>query len=309
MSLTKLTSQTRRSYVYLALCILTWASIPVTSKKALAGLDPWQFLFYSTVLSFLALGAVMLTRGKWRELPRYSIRQYGIMAGLGALGCYLYYVLLYAALARTTAAEGFILAYTWPILVLLLAVVILREPLTARKLVAILISFLGIIVIVTQGRMVTVQFTSLSGDLLALGGATAFALFSVLGKGYNFDQTIAVFVYFAAALMAALASAPFFSTLVWPSRQVWPWLIYNGLLVNGVSYIWWFKALEHGETHVISNALYLTPFVALVYIWLLLDEPIHASALVGLLIIVAGIGVQSVGARGGKRAAGQVGEG
>ncbi len=295
----EMTSQTRRSYVYLALCILTWASIPVTSKKALAALDPWHFLFYSTILSFLALGGVMLARGKWRELPCYSIRQYGIMAGLGVLGCYLYYVLLYAALARTTAAEGFILAYTWPILVLLLAVIILREPLTARKLVAILISFAGIIVIVTQGRMVTVQFTSLPGDLLALGGATAFALFSVLGKGYNFDQTIAVFVYFMAALIVALASAPFLSPLVWPPHQVWPWLIYNGLLVNGVSYIWWFNALEYGETHIISNVLYLTPFVALVYIRLLLDEPIHASALVGLLIIVAGIGLQSISLSGG----------
>lgn len=291
-------SQTRRSYVYLILCILTWASIPVASKKALAGLDSWQFLFYSTILSFLALGGAVLTQGKQRDFSRYAIRDYGIMAGLGFLGCYLYYVLLYAALARTTATEGFILAYTWPILILILAVIILGEPLTVRKLIAILISFAGIIVIVTQGRIFSVQFTSLSGDLLALSGAAAFALFSVLGKGYNFDQTIAVFVYFVAALIVVLISTPFLTSLVWPSRAVWPWLIYNGLLVNGISYIWWFKALEHGETHVISNALYLTPFVALVYIRLLLDEPIHASALIGLLIIVTGISFQSMGPSG-----------
>lgn len=288
-------SQTRRAYVYLALCILTWASIPVASKKVLAGLDAWQFLFYSTIFSFLALGGVMVAQGKQRQLSRYAIRDYGIMAGLGVLGCYLYYVLLYAALARTTAAEGFILAYTWPILILILAVIILGEPLTARKLIAILISFAGIIVIVTQGRIFSVQFTSLPGDLLALSGAAAFALFSVLGKGYNFDQAIAVFVYFATALIAVLISTPFLTSLVWPSRTVWPWLIYNGLLVNGISYIWWFKALEHGETHVISNALYLTPFVALIYIRLLLDDPIHASAIMGLLIIVAGIGLQAMG--------------
>ena len=290
-----MTRRTHRAYAYLTLCILTWASIPVASKKALAGLDSWQFLFYSTILSFLALGGVLLAQGKRRNLSRYAIRDYGIMAGLGFLGCYLYYVLLYAALARTTAAEGFILAYTWPILVLILAVILLGEPLTARKLIAIFISFVGIVVIVTQGRIFSVQLTSLPGDLLALAGAGAFALFSVLGKGYNFDQTIAVFVYFTAALIAVLVSAPFFTTLVWPSRPIWPWLIYNGLLVNGVSYIWWFKALEHGDTPIISNALYLTPFVALIYIWLLLDEPVHASALIGLLIIVAGIGLQSMG--------------
>jgi len=280
----------------LALCILVWASIPVASKKILVEFDHLQMLFYSTIFSFLVSGALLLAQGKQRQFHRYSARDYGIMAGLGFLGCHLYYFLLYGALALTTAAEGFILAYTWPIMIMILAVIILREPLTVRKIAGIFISFFGIVVIVTQGSIVTVQLTSLRGDLLALAGALSFALFSVLGKRYKFDQTISVFVFFATALLLVLITAPATSGIPWPSAKIWPWLLYNGLLVNGVSYIWWFKALEHGKTHIISNALYLTPFVSLVYIWLLLDEPIMASALLGLLIIITGIALQSIGA-------------
>ena len=76
--------------------------------------------------------------------------------------------------------------------------------------------------------------------------------------------------------------------------SVWPWLIFNGVLVNGITYIFWFKALENGDTFVISNALYLTPFLSLVYIYYWLEEPVLPSAVAGLLVIVAGIGVQAV---------------
>lgn len=291
--LRQLPGEQRRAYLYLGLCILVWASIPVASKKALVELDNMQLLFYSTIFSFLVLAAVLVAQGKHRHLRRYGRADYAMMALLGFLGCYLYYLLLYGALALTTAAEGFILAYTWPILVLILAVLILREPITVRKVIAVAISFIGIVVIVTQGQIGAVQFTSLRGDLLALAGALSFALFSVLGKRYSFDQTTAVFVYFGAALALALFTLPLLAPIPWPSPAVWPWILYNGALVNGVSYIWWFKALEHGETHIISNALYLTPFVSLIYIWLLLDEPFAVSALAGLVIIVAGIGLQT----------------
>ncbi len=282
-----------RSYLYLALCILLWAAIPVASKKILAELDNLQMLFYSTALSALAIGGVLLARGGISALARVRPAEVRQMALLGFLGAYLYYVLLYAAFARTTAVEGFILAYTWPILVSLLAVIFLGEALTGRKVVAVAVSFLGVVVIVTQGQLTSVSFTSLGGDLLALSGALVFALFSVLGKGKRFDPTLAAFVYFLAALVCVTVTLLLFSRPVWPSPAVWPWLLLNGLLINGITYIFWFKALEHGETFVVSNALYLTPFLSLLYIALLLDEPVRPSAVMGLAIILAGIVLQS----------------
>lgn len=293
-------SPQRISYLNLALCILLWASIPVASKKILVEMTNVQMLFWSTLFSFLVLAGVLLIQGKARLLPRYKVSDYGLMGLLGFLGAYLYYVLLYGALDLTSAAEGFILAYTWPILVSLLAVALLREKLTGRKVIAIAISFFGVVVIVTQGRIVSVAFTSLQGDLLALAGAFVFALFSVLGKRARFDPTVSATVYFAVALVAVAAHLllPAFpgngQGLRLPSAAAWPWLLYNGVLVNGITYVFWFKALEHGDTFVISNALYLTPFLSLVYVYYFLEEPVLPSAVVGLLVIVVGIGVQAV---------------
>jgi len=296
------------SYFNLALCILFWASIPVASKKILVEMTNVQMLFWSTLFSFGVMAVVLAAQGKTGLPARYRARDYGWMGLLGFLGAYLYYVLLYGAFARTTAAEGFILAYTWPILVSLLAVLLLGEKLTGRKALGIGISFFGVLVIVTQGKIVSVAFTSLAGDLLALAGAFVFALFSVLGKRARYDQTVSATVYFAVALVAVAATLLLTDDIPWPSAAVWPWLLYNGVLVNGITYVFWFKALENGDTFVISNALYLTPFLSLVYVYYWLEEPILPSAVAGLLVIVAGIGVQAARSRVSPLAAGQSGQ-
>lgn len=280
------------SYLYLAISILLWASIPVASKKILMELNNFQMLFYSTILSVLLLTVILFAQKKTARLRSYSLKDYGIMIFLGFLGTYLYYVLLYGAFSLTTAAEGFILAYTWPLLVLVLAFVILREKVTARKIIAILMGFLGIILIVTHGKPWTFSITNVKGDALALFGALVFALFSILGKKFRYDQTISVFVYFLSAMVFITVTVLLFYPIPMPSLKVWPWLIYNGFFVNGISYIFWFKTLEHGETHIISSALYLTPFLSLLYIFIFLDEKILLSSFAGLIIIVSGITIQ-----------------
>lgn len=280
-------------YIYLALCIIFWASIPVTSKKILVELNNLQMLFYSTIFSFLVLGIILLIQKKHKIMKQISRKDYLNMAFLGFLGTYLYYVLLYGAFALTTAQEGFILAYTWPILFLLLAFVILKEQVTLKKILAILISFFGIIIIVTQGKISSLALTNFSGDLLALSGAFVFALFSILGKKHNFDKTIGAFIYFFSALIFITITVFIFSPPKIPSPNIWLWLLYNGILVNGVTYVWWFQALEKVDTHIISTSLYLTPFISLIYIWLFLDEKILFSSIIGLVVIVIGILLQS----------------
>ena len=283
-----------RSYFYLGLCIISWALIPVVSKKMLIELDNLQILFYSTIFSVLSMICILIYQNKFSLFKKYSSFDYLNMAWLGFLGTYLYYILLYGAFALTSASEGFILAYTWPILVLVLAFILLKERVTIKKIISILISFMGIWVIVSKGNLSSLNFSSLNGDLLALAGAFVFALFSVLGKKSKYDQVISVFIYFLTALFLLVPTIFLFSSLKLPSLEIWPWIVLNGLLVNGISYVFWFKALEYGDTSVLTNTLYLTPFTSLLFITLFLGEPILISSVIGLLIVVTGIFLQSM---------------
>lgn len=279
-------------YMNLVFCILLWASIPVATKKMLVELDNFQILFYSTALSTLVMGIIVLAKKKVKTMREYRAVDYRKMFTLGILGNFLYYIFLYGALDKTTASEGFILAYTWPMLVVVLSFFILKEKATMGKVLGILISFIGIIVITTKGDFMDFQLTNLLGDAMAVLGAVTFALFSVLGKKQNYDKTVSVFVFFLAAFICLIPTVLIFSDFVWPSSEVWKWLIYNGVFVNGISYVFWFKALERGKTHIVSNMLYLTPFISLVYIYFFLNEKILLSSFAGLVIIVFGILIQ-----------------
>ncbi len=276
-------------YINLMLCVLLWAFVPVVTKKTLVELDHLQFLLYSTIFSLLIIGVFFIKQKKYKLIKVYKPKSLLNMLFLGMLGNYFYYVFLYAAIDHTTASEGFILAYTWPMLVLILSFVILKEKVTAKKILGVITSFVGIIIITTKGDITGFTFTSVYGDALALIGAFTFALFSVLGKKNTYDRIFSVFMYYVAALIFIVPTVFFASSFVLPSKDIIIWVLINGFFVNGISYLFWFNALDRVKTQMISSLLYLTPFVSLIYIKIFLDEPILISAIIGLCIIVIGV--------------------
>lgn len=202
-------------------------------------------------------------------------------------------MILYGAFSIASAQEVFILAYTWPIMVVILGFFILKEQPTLKKLIAIIVSFIGILIIVTNGHLSNINFSNLKGDLLALLYAFVFALFSVLGKKFRYDQTFSAMIFFLSALVFMVPTIFVLSNIKLPISDVWFWLFLNGFFINGITYIFWFKALK-APTHIVSNLLYLTPFLSLVYIHIFLGDKILISSFVGLVIIASGIIIQSV---------------
>ncbi len=280
-----------RAYVYVILCIVSWALIPVCSKKVLIGMNNFAMLLFSNFISFITLGIYITFEKKWGVLKRYATKDYLYMSFLGILGSFVYYILLYGAFSMATAQEVFIINYLWPVLVVIFAVFILNEQLTPVKIISILISFTGVVIIVTKGNMLSISFGSIKGDIMAFFGAVSFSLFSVLGKRVKYDDTIAVFVYFLAAFVVSLAFTPF-SSIEKVNVSIAVWLVINGVFANGISYIFWFYALKKGNIHIVSNAVYLTPFVALLFISLFLKEKIYTYSLVALTFIISGILLQ-----------------
>jgi drug/metabolite transporter (DMT)-like permease len=282
-----------KAYIYTAICIISWALIPVCSKKVLSGMDVFSMMLFSNLISSVTMAFYLKISNKLPLLSKYSPKDYLYMIFLGFLGTFLYYILLYGAFSVASAQEVFIINYLWPILVVIFAVFILKERLTLIKIVSISISFLGVVIIATKGRFDLSNFGSIMGDLLALLGAASFASFSVLGKGSKYDNTIAVFVYFASSFVFSFICAPFMHPLNLNISVVF-WLIINGIFVNGISYLFWFNALKLGKTHIVSNLVYLTPFVSLLFISIFLNEKIHIYSFEALVLIILGIAIQSL---------------
>jgi drug/metabolite transporter (DMT)-like permease len=129
----------------------------------------------------------------------------------------------------------------------------------------------------------------------AAAGAFFWGLFSVQNKRRRFDALPAMWMYNLGALPLFTAVALLASPLVWPTTRSWLLLLGLGGVVNGCSYLFWILALREGDTAGIANVVYLTPFLALVYLAVFRKQPVTAVQLFALLLVVSGPVLQRVG--------------
>jgi drug/metabolite transporter (DMT)-like permease len=281
-------------YLYLAVPILLWSATPLLVTELSKSIPVFEINFISTAFSIAALALVCVASGKWHYLGKYSAKDYRIMTLMGVTGIFPYTTLYYLAFSLAPASAGNIniVNYLWPIWILVLSAFLLKEPLTWRKLAGVLLSFAGVYLIVSGGAPVGFQAQNSLAYVSAGCGAFFWALFSVISKRTNYDALSSMVIYNAAALVCFFLVAILFSKPVMPSGRSWLLLLLLGGCVNGFGYLSWILALRKGATAKIANAVYLTPFVALVYLFLFRGHPITLIQLLSLALILAGPLVQ-----------------
>ena len=271
-----------------SICVLLWALIPVVSKLGQTELDNHQFLFWSSLISFLVLFLTVAVKGQIRMYRMIPLRQYLFLFLLGMLGTYLYYLLLYLGYAQAQGMEVLVVQYSWPILIVLLSLFVLKETLTIRKVAAILCGFAGVLIVLTKGDFRLVRFSSLEVILWVLAGAFCFALFSVLSKTVKIDPVLASSIYFYTAVTASLLSMMFFSEWQLPTASEWMPVILNGVLVNGFSYVFWILALHATSASFVAPFTYLTPILSAIYLVVFFGEPFLPAYGAGLALVLGG---------------------
>jgi drug/metabolite transporter (DMT)-like permease len=279
------------SYLYVSLSVILWGSTAAVAKLLLRDMSSLQILFYTSLISAVSLFVIILFQKKLQLIKTYTKSDYWKFMYMGFLGIFLYYIFLFQGLTYAPAQEAFIVNYTWPIWVIIFAILILKEKIGLRKIVAILLGFIGVYFVATKGEFIGIE--NLRGDLFALAGAVAYGLFSVLTKKHNYEKfTSMMFYNIFTFIFIAITSIFFFEVPTIESQQVLG-LLWLGVMTSSLAHIFWFLALKHGDTAKMSGIIYLTPFVSLVYIFILLKESILISSVTGLIIIVAGILLQS----------------
>ena len=280
--------------IYVLICIALWALIPVVSKTGQTRLDNHQFLFWSSLISFLVLSGTAGLRGKFTDFKRISLREYLGIFVLGLLGTYIYYLFLYLGYAEAVGLEVLVVQYTWPLLIVILSLLILRERLNIRKIVSVILGFSGVVLVITRGDFTGIHVSNPRVILLVLAGAFCFALFSVLSKNVGHDALVVNSLYFLAALGASFISMMILSDFALPTKgEILP-VILNGVLVNGFSYLFWIVALQSTEASYLAPFTFITPALSALYLILFFNEPVHWSTFAGLAAVIIGGLINSI---------------
>ncbi|MFA5645547.1 MAG: DMT family transporter [Candidatus Ratteibacteria bacterium] len=283
------------AYLLVGLAILFWASSPAVGKILLSTLNPFQLLFYALLFCLLFMLAIFFIQGKLSDLKDISKEKSGKRLLLGITGTLLYEIFYYGSLSLLRAQETLIINYLWPIFVVIFARIVLGEKFSPFDGISFTLAFIGLFLSITQGRRGEFSPGSIWGVLLALGAAISYGIFSILSKKFHRDNAVDIFYSFLFAwciVAVYLGITEGFSPL---SAQEVTLLLFVGITNYALAYFCWIQAIKRGKTAIISLLIYLTPFVAIIYIRIFLKEIISLWSLLGLSLIVFGIILKIVG--------------
>jgi drug/metabolite transporter (DMT)-like permease len=287
-------SNNSKAYFFTILAILFWATSATAFKIALAYVEPFQLLFFSLLFSTLVLFLVLFLKKKVYLIKKVNRKNIFHAAALGFLNPFLYYIILFKAYDLLPGQIAMSLNYGWPIALMLLSVPILKQKLSLRQIVAIFISFLGAVIIATRGSFNVLGGLSILGISLALASTIIWAVFWLFNTKDGQDPVLKLFLGFLFGLVYTALVSPVFGGIGVPEHGAWLPLIYIGLFEMGITFVLWLMALSLSSSAAkVGNMIYMTPFLSLLVLNMVLDEAIYTSTFWGLILIVAGIGLQA----------------
>ncbi len=272
---------------------MLWSTIASAFKISLRYIDILPLLFYASIVSSVFLFLYLLFLKKLNLLKALSKKDYLHSALLGFLNPFLYYVILLNAYSILKAQEALTLNFIWPIMLVLLSIPLLHQRIKLRSILAIIISFIGVFIIATEGDILGFRFTSTVGVLLAVSSAVIWALFWIYNVKDKRDEAVGLFLNFAFGSVFIFLSMLFFAKVEIPNLNGILGAAYIGLCEMGIAFLIWLKALKLSKTTAnVANLVYLAPFLSLVVISFAVGEQILFSTIIGLIFIIGGIILQ-----------------
>ena len=134
----------KKEYIYVGICILLWSTSATVTKLLLSSFNSMQILAINSFIAFTFLLILNFVRGYLKELKKLKLKDYLQIAGIGFLGTFLYNLFLYLGINSMLASQAYILNYLWPIMTVVFACIILKEKMTFRKIIAVILSFIGV---------------------------------------------------------------------------------------------------------------------------------------------------------------------
>ncbi|MCX7683231.1 MAG: DMT family transporter [Anaerolineae bacterium] len=292
---TRLQIERRATYVYgigmVNIATLTWA-INMTLGRWLRDdigpltLSAFRFSTAGVILTYL----LHRNSAEHKECRHIGHTQFALLAAMALTGVILFAPALYLGLHFTTAVNATLISSLSPLITGVLATLLIREPMSWRQLAGAGVGLAGVVTLIYGGSLSELHLNP--GDLMMLGTAVLWALYSVLGR-LLMRQYSPLFVTTLSTLLGlpVLWVAAAWEQHVLPPHitlRLIPALLYIGVFPSVVGFLAWnagVNLLGPSGAMVFYNTL---PLYGAVIACLFLSEPLGLNHLLGALLIVGG---------------------
>ncbi len=277
------------------LAVVFWGFSFIGTKIVLREIHPFTLLPIRYGLGSLFLLSIQLSQNRsfFREFSSRDWISIFILSSFGVSGLGL--LQAFGLLYTTAIHTGWIIAIN-PLLITLSARFFLGEPFTMRKMIGVLLGFVGVFFIITKGvfSFSFFRFTSTYGDFLVLLSALAWTAFTVGGKGFlsrcSPMPTIAAIMLSGCLVLLPLGLLKGeWERVFHLSPPAWGGIFFLGLCCSGLGYLFWYSALEKRDSTAVGVYLYFEPLATLIGAYFLLGEEIRWVTLLGGGMILFGV--------------------
>ena len=271
--------------------VLSWSTVATAFKVALSYLTHYEMLLVASLTSVLIFSIVLTFQHKWRLVKQLNRRQWKELAILGFLNPAAYYLILFKAYDMLPAQVAHPVNYAWPIVLLVLLAVFAKQPIPSKKYIGMVISMSGVVMISLGTGQLSGMSVPLTGVLLAAFSAFFWAGYWMVNNKHkhSVDAIVSLFGSFLCGSLYLIACIPLFGLSI-PNLNGLLAGMYVGGFEMAIPFICFGIAMRITSNPALINQLcYLSPFLSLFFIAMVLHEPIVITTYIGLTLIVAGI--------------------
>lgn len=271
-----------------------WGGMYVVSKVVLEIIPPFTLVSLRLLLGILTLAIVLTLRG----FPNVSRSQFLQVVGVGFVGYGISLSLQFLGTKLSTAANGSLVTSATPAFVLLFALILLREKITSRRLIALFLATLGVIAVIDP-RSAQLNPELFFGNLLLFGAAITWALYSVLVRKMTQSLDVLPFslIAFFGGLPVTIPAAAWELNTVGVggiSLGVVGGVLFLGVISTALAMILWNTAFAVLDASAASLTFFAQPVVGTFLGWLFLGESITSLFILGGILIGIGLVISSL---------------
>ncbi|GGC94466.1 multidrug DMT transporter [Thalassobacillus devorans] len=284
-----------KAYALVMLAIILFSGNFIAGKVATAAIAPFTLAWLRTLIAFLLL--LTFARQEFKYAQLVMVKNWKALYGMALTGVVLFPALVYTSLNYTTTINASIVEALTPSVAMVLGFLFLGEHFTPSQLTGVLVSFLGVLYIITQGSWEVLAGLGFNiGDLIMLSAVVSWAFYSLLVNkhGPKFPMYGSLLFMLGMGNVTLLVMAAVIEWLPrgfeidWSSQVIWS-VLYTGIFPAVIALIAWNQAVSMIGPSKAAVFLNLIPVVTAVMAFTFLGEAMTSAQLVGGVFVLGGV--------------------
>ena len=280
--------------IYILIAASLWGSMGIFSRSLnAAGFGAFEVTQVRVTVGFIIVGTYLLLFN--RNMLKIKLKDLWCFLGTGIVSLLLFCICYFKSIEYVSIATAGVLLYTAPTFVMLMSLILFREKLTANKILALVMSFIGCALVSGIGT----DSADPVGILLALASGFFYALYSIFGRyaiirGYS-SWTIVFYTFlFSAVGCSFISDWGKISSITFTSAKNGLLCIGLGLITGFLAYIFYSMGLERIESSRASILASLEPVVGTALAMLFFAEFPTVYGVIGIILVLGAIVALSI---------------